>query len=181
MSMDFRVDPDTWFVFSTLFISGLGLFIAGFIVIPYILRKKQIERLQFKFVRNNHRYEEVIKKISHRKEISLESNNKKLKSDLGSSLRKIAKSNNNELDILTFFSDFEKVYPNFTTSLHKINPNITANELKLCALLRLNLSAKEVSKILNITPESVNKARYRLRKKIGLKPKEDLDIFLINI
>lgn len=45
----------------------------------------------------------------------------------------------------------------------------------------MNLSAKEVSGLLNITPESVNKARYRLRKKIGLQAKDDLDLFLLHI
>lgn len=179
--MEFRVDPDTWFVFSILFISGLGLFIVAFITIPYILRKKQIQRLQFKFIRKNDRYEEVEKKISQRKETQLTRNNQKLKSDLKVSLTEIVKTNPQEIETLTFFSDFEKVYPDFTSSIQKIIPNITGNELRLCALLRMNLSAKEVSKVLNITPESVNKARYRLRKKIGLETKEDLDIFLLNI
>lgn len=179
--MDFRVDPDTWFVFSILFISGLGLFMVGFIAIPFILRKKQIERLQFKFDRKSDRYEKVEKKISERRETRLEKNNQKLKSDLKVSLREIVKNNQHEPETLTFFSDFEKIYPDFTSSLQKTVPNITTNEIKLCALLRMNLSAKEVSAVLNITPESVNKARYRLRRKIGLKPRDDLDLFLLNI
>ncbi|WP_372916823.1 helix-turn-helix transcriptional regulator [Salegentibacter sp.] len=179
--MEFRVDPDTWFVFSILFISGLGLFIVGFIAIPYLLRKKQMERLQFKFDRKSDRFDKIEKKISQRRETQLEKNNQKLKSDLRVSLREIAKNNRHEPETLTFFSDFEKIYPDFTSSLQKIIPNITSNEIKLCALLRLNLSAKEVSELLNITPESVNKARYRLRKKIGLQAKDDLDIYLLNI
>lgn len=179
--MDFRVNPDTWFVFSILFISGMGLFIAGFIAVPYILRKKQIQRLQFKFERKSDRYEIVEQKISRRKETQLEKNNLKLKSDLKLSLREMVKNNQQDLEALTFFSDFEKVYPNFTSTLQKVIPNITSNELKLCALLRMNLSAKEVSEILNITPESVNKARYRLRKKIGLQAKDDLNLFILNI
>ncbi|MGW1454390.1 helix-turn-helix transcriptional regulator [Salegentibacter agarivorans] len=179
--MEFRVDPDTWFVFSILFISGLGLFIVGFITIPYILRKKQIERLKFKFERKSDRYEIVEQKISRRKGNQLEKNNLKLKSDLKVSLKEIVKNKGHNPEVLTFYSDFEKVYPNFTSTLQKVIPSITSNELKLCALLRMNLSAKEVSDILNITPESVNKARYRLRKKIGLQAKDDLDIFLLNI
>ncbi|TDN93419.1 DNA-binding CsgD family transcriptional regulator [Salegentibacter sp. 24] len=179
--MEFRVDPDTWFIFSILFISGLGLFIIGFITIPYILRKKQIERLQFKLDKKSDRFEKVEKKISHRREIQLEKNNQKLKSDLKVSLKEIVKNKGHNPQTLTFFSDFEKVYPDFISSLHSVIPNITSNEIKLCALLRMNLSAKEVSELLNITPESVNKARYRLRKKIGLQAKDDLDIFLLKL
>lgn len=179
--MEFRVDPDTWFVFSVLFISGLGLFIVGFISIPYILRKKQIKRLQSKFNRMSYRYEKVENKILQHRETQLEKNIEKLKSDLKVSLREIVKNNQHEVETLTFLSDFEKIYPDFISSLQKIIPNITSNEIKLCALLRMNLSAKEISEVLNITPESVNKARYRLRKKIGLQAKDDLDIFLLNI
>ncbi|PRX43251.1 helix-turn-helix transcriptional regulator [Salegentibacter salegens] len=179
--MEFRVDPDTWFVFSILFVSGLGLFIVGFITIPYILRKKQIERLQFKFDRKSIRYDQLEMKISSRGKSQLEKNNQRLKSDLKVSLREILKRNRQELETLTFFSDFEKIYPNFTSSIQEKIPNITANEIKLCALLRMNLSAKEVSIVLNITPESVNKARYRLRKKIGLEAKDDLGLFILNV
>jgi DNA-binding CsgD family transcriptional regulator len=179
--MEFRVDPDTWFVFSILFVSGLGLFIVGFITIPYILRKKQIERLQFKFDRKSIRYDQLEMKISRRGKSQLEKNNQRLKSDLKVSLRDILKRNRQELETLTFFSDFEKIYPNFINSLQEKIPNITANEIKLCALLRMNLSAKEVSIVLNITPESVNKARYRLRKKIGLEAKDDLGLFILNL
>lgn len=179
--MEFRVDPDTWFVFSILFVSGLGLFIVGFITIPYILRKKQIERLQFKFDRKSIRYDQLEMKISRRGKSQLEKNNQRLKSDLKVSLREILKRNRQELETLTFFSDFEKIYPNFINSLQEKIPNITANEIKLCALLRMNLSAKEVSIVLNITPESVNKARYRLRKKIGLEAKDDLGLFILNL
>ena len=179
--MEFRVDPDTWFVFSILFVSGLGLFIVGFITIPYILRRKQIERLQLKFDRKSIRYDQLEMKISRRGKSQLEKNNQRLKSDLKVSLREILKRNRQELETLTFFSDFEKIYPNFINSLQEKIPNITANEIKLCALLRMNLSAKEVSIVLNITPESVNKARYRLRKKIGLEAKDDLGLFILNL
>ena len=179
--MDFNVDPDTWFVFSILFISGLGLFMTGFIVVPYLLRRKQLKRLQFKFKRKSDRYEKVAQKNSTRREVLLKNNNQQLKSDLKKSLKELLKNKGSEPEILSFYSDFEKIYPHFTSSLQKNIPNITSNELKLCALLRMNLSAKEVSELLNITPESVNKARYRLRKKIGLSPKDDLDIFILNI
>ena len=159
--MDFNVDPDIWFVFSILFISGLGLFMLGFIAVPYLLRKKQLKRLHFKFERKSDRYEMIEQKISYRKEVLLEKNNQQLKADLKVSLKALLKSKGSTPEVLSFYSDFEKIYPHFTSSLQKNIPNITSNELKLCALLRMNLSAKEVSELLNITPESVHKARYR--------------------
>jgi DNA-binding CsgD family transcriptional regulator len=111
----------------------------------------------------------------------LENSNIKLQTTLEDDLSKIINNNYKDADIEAFFSNFEKLYPNFKNALYKIAPNLTANELKLSAFLRLNLSSKEISNLLNITPESVNKARYRLRKKLNLSAKEDLSNFILNI
>ncbi|MEN8115445.1 MAG: inorganic phosphate transporter [Bacteroidota bacterium] len=63
----------------------------------------------------------------------------------------------------TFFQNLEKNYP-----------GLTENEKKLCSLLRLKLSSKEIASILNISPKSVEVSRYRLRKKMGIKKEEAL-------
>ena len=49
-------------------------------------------------------------------------------------------------------------------------PMLTSYDIRLCTYLRANLSTKEIATILNITPDSVKKAKHRLRKKIGLNP-----------
>jgi len=53
-------------------------------------------------------------------------------------------------------------------------PNLTENEQRLCSLVRLNLSSKEMSSILNISTKSVEVNRHRLRKKMHLKREENL-------
>ncbi len=63
----------------------------------------------------------------------------------------------------TFFQNLERKYP-----------GLTNNEKKLCSLLRLKLSSKEIASILNITPKSVEVNRYRLRKKMNIKKEEKL-------
>ena len=45
---------------------------------------------------------------------------------------------------------------------------LSVKDKKLCAYLRLGLSSKEISGLLNITPKSVEIARVRLRKKLRL-------------
>ena len=44
--------------------------------------------------------------------------------------------------------------------------------------LMLNLSNKEISQMLNIEARSVEMKRYRLRKKLGLGPGDDIEAFL---
>lgn len=53
-------------------------------------------------------------------------------------------------------------------------PNLSKNEQRLCSLIRLNLSSKEIASILNISTKSVEVNRYRLRKKMHLKRKDNL-------
>jgi phosphate/sulfate permease/DNA-binding CsgD family transcriptional regulator len=62
----------------------------------------------------------------------------------------------------------------FYKNLEKKYPGLTENEKKLCSLLRLKLTSKEIASILNISPKSVEVNRYRLRKKMDIKKDEKL-------
>lgn len=181
MQMDFRVDTDTWFVFSILFISAFSVLIVAFIAIPYYLRKKQLRRIKYKISRKNNLYQQLQQKQSENELIELENSNIALKANLIKDLNDFLKTGSGTQHIPGFFLEFEKAYPNFNPTLLKLFPGITEYELKLCSLIRMKLTAKEISTFMNITPDSVNKARYRLRKKMALKTNESLDLFLVKI
>jgi len=71
--------------------------------------------------------------------------------------------------------------PIFFQKLVQQYPNLTQNELNHCAFIRLNMTMKEVADLMNITEDSVKKARYRLKKKIGLTIKVDLKKHLLTM
>lgn len=50
-------------------------------------------------------------------------------------------------------------------------PDLSLNERRLCALLDMNLSTKEISDITRQSMQSINVARCRLRKKLGINGK----------
>ena len=77
-----------------------------------------------------------------------------------------------------FKKTFEEVYPNFFASLRLRFPEITAAELRLSALIKMNLSLKEAANSLGISAESVKKSRYRLKKKIALAEEDSLENFI---
>lgn len=79
-----------------------------------------------------------------------------------------------------FRQTFEMAHPEFYHSLKQLFPDLTPNEMKLCALLRLNFNTKELASILNITTKSANKARFRLRKKLNLSD-ENFNEYLIHL
>jgi hypothetical protein len=68
------------------------------------------------------------------------------------------------------WSEFEMRFGSVNESFYKVLnekfPELTPNEKKLCALLKLNLSSKDIAAITLQNPQSVDVARYRLRKKI---------------
>lgn len=78
-----------------------------------------------------------------------------------------------------FIKTFEQMHDGFFAVLKEQFPDLSNSELKLCALLRLNMNMKETAKILGISFDSVKTARSRLRKKLGLKLEDNLVDFLI--
>jgi DNA-binding CsgD family transcriptional regulator len=79
-------------------------------------------------------------------------------------------------------SYFGQIHPSFFSKLkNDAKENLSSSEMRLCMLLRLNLSSKEIGEILRITSDSVRIARYRLRKKLPLESKDDLQAYLLNL
>lgn len=76
---------------------------------------------------------------------------------------------------------FEQVHPRFFSTLKTRYPDLSNKELRLCALLKLDLSSKEMASLLGISPNSVKMARHRLRKKLGLTGNEDLVSFMVRV
>ncbi|HAD11499.1 MAG TPA: hypothetical protein DCF33_03575 [Saprospirales bacterium] len=74
---------------------------------------------------------------------------------------------------------FDQVHGDFLNRLREHFHDLTPNEQKLCALLRLNLSTKEISNLMSISLRGVEIARYRLRKKLGLDLGQNLSKFIL--
>lgn len=58
----------------------------------------------------------------------------------------------------------------FQNQLKHRHPALTSYDLRLCSYLKSNLSTKEIATLLNITADSVKKAKHRLRKKLLMEP-----------
>jgi tetratricopeptide (TPR) repeat protein len=80
-----------------------------------------------------------------------------------------------------FKRTFENVHHHFFSRLLKYNPELTQAELRLCALVCLNLTVKEMSSLMGISPDSAKTARYRLRKKLNLNQDQNLTEFVIGL
>lgn len=54
-------------------------------------------------------------------------------------------------------------------------PQLTTTERKVCALIGSNVANKDIARLLNVTPRSVESYRYRIRKKFDLEAGTDLN------
>ncbi len=63
---------------------------------------------------------------------------------------------------------FKQVHSDFYDELLRRFPELSPSEQRLCAFLRLNMSTKEISELTGQKASSLETARYRLRKKLGI-------------
>ncbi|MDP4280596.1 MAG: tetratricopeptide repeat protein [Bacteroidota bacterium] len=73
---------------------------------------------------------------------------------------------------------FEEVHQSFEKNLTTAFPDLSPNDKKICALLKLGLSTKDIASITFRELRSVESARNRLRKKMGLAPDVNLYTYL---
>ncbi|PKP52030.1 MAG: hypothetical protein CVT92_10780 [Bacteroidetes bacterium HGW-Bacteroidetes-1] len=85
---------------------------------------------------------------------------------------------NLQKDLEDFQNNIDLVNASFFQNLKQRFPNLTKNEKHLCAMLRLNLSTKEIASLNNVSIRAVEMGRYRLRKKLAMQSDNSLSKFL---
>lgn len=95
-------------------------------------------------------------------------------------INKINQNLSEEDEWSVFQENFDLIHKNFFRNLKTTYPELTPADLRLCALLRLNYTTKEIANMQNLSLRGVEAARYRLRKKIDIQENEDLVSFMIN-
>lgn len=139
--------------------------------------KNELTNYALHLVEKNEFLDHVKDKLSM---IKATSSNSKLKKDITSLELEIHQNVNIQSDMNEFQRKVEQISEGFYYTLKEKYSFLTVKEQRLSALLRLNLSSKEIASILNISVKSVEQSRYRLRKRLGLAKEENLTEFLNN-
>jgi DNA-binding NarL/FixJ family response regulator len=84
-------------------------------------------------------------------------------------------------DWIQFEHYFNAANQNFISRLRQQHPEITTGDIRLCCLLRMNISTKEISSLLNISVRAVELRRYRLRKRLELEGDTNLVEYLMGL
>lgn len=140
-------------------------------------KNKQLTTHSLNLVQKNETMKELKENINKIKE----KESSKIDRELQSLQNIVDYSFNLDEDWEEFRLYFEEVHTGFFDALKNQYPDLTSNELRLSALVKLNLTTKEIATIMGITPDSVKTARYRLRKKLDMKTEENLTDFMMDI
>ncbi|MDO5977858.1 tetratricopeptide repeat protein [Flavivirga spongiicola] len=105
----------------------------------------------------------------------------KLKKDIALLIKEYTFKFNFNEDIQKFHANVETLQSDFLFRIKEKHPNLTDKEVQLAVQVKLKLSSKEIASINNLSLNSVEIGRHRLRKKLNLESKESLSGFLENI
>ena len=138
-------------------------------------KNDQLTTITLHLMNNNEFMQDVRKKI----ETNL--NNNGSSQDFKKIIKTIDEnlSNNDSWD--RFEYHFDQVHGDYLKKLSQNNIKLSPREIKLAAFLRMNMSSKEISNLMNITTRGVELARHRLRKKLKLDRDQNLVEYLIDL
>lgn len=91
---------------------------------------------------------------------------------------KIDEELNREKKLFLYHKLFSESNQDLIIRISKAYPALTDNDIRIIALIRINMSSKEIAAFLNISNSSFDTSRYRIRKKLGLNHDEDLNFFI---
>ena len=125
-----------------------------------------------------HRTEIIDEILQDLKNIKLKALKKETKQDIAGIVKRLEENTNNSI-WKEFQLRFEQVHESFYKNLLIAHPDLTSKDKRLCALLILNLTSKEISQITGQSFKSVENSRTRLRKKLNItNVRTDLAIYL---
>jgi DNA-binding CsgD family transcriptional regulator/tetratricopeptide (TPR) repeat protein len=111
-------------------------------------------------------------------EAERERNQEKARQNASRILKQIEEADGEEKKNL-LDEQFEHLYHEFICPLRKSFPDLTPTEVRICVLVKLNFSTKEIAETLFTSPLTVKTHRTHIRRKLGIKNGQDLSAFLL--
>lgn len=137
------------------------------------LRNKELTTLAMNLVQKNTFLQKIRKDTEH-----LADEHPVAKTALKALMREIVENLRGDDDWERFQQEFQHVHQDFIRQIANDYPKLTPTELKVCALLKVNLSNKEIANLLSISLRSIESHRYSIRKKMDLAGDTNLAAYL---
>ena len=138
-------------------------------------KNKRLANITMENIRRNNMLNSLKREV---RELGQADTPQKLKSKSDRIIRQIDANMNDDSNWVVSENYFNCIYDGLLDRLKDRYPSLSKTDLRICVYIKLNLSTKEIADLMNISPKSVEMARYRLRKKLGLGPGDDISSVL---
>ena len=134
-----------------------------------VLKQRELVSFSIRLTQNN-QYITRINEITEELRFKMDkmSNMDPLEEMLGDLKRSIKESARLDKDWTNFQKQFDGVHAEFSKRLKQEYPKLSGHEIRLCTLMKLNLSTSEIAMILNVSTNTLSSARYRIHKKMSI-------------
>ena len=134
-------------------------------------KDKRLANITMNSIRRNNMLNELKSEVS---ELLTVEGSGRIKTIVGRVIRQINAQLKDDSDWQLSENYFNTIYDGLLDRLRANYPSLSQTDLRLCVYIKLNLSTKETAELMNISPRSVEMARYRLRKKLGLGSNDNI-------
>jgi PleD family two-component response regulator len=133
------------------------------------LKSKELTSHTLHLIQKNQLLEELKTKLN----IIVKDDKRDQRKELKQLLNLISINNNQDKNWEDFRIIFERVHEHFFDSVKRHSSSLSSSDMRLLALLKMNLSSGDISTMLGISQDSLRISRYRLRKKLNLSEGEE--------
>jgi len=138
------------------------------------LKSKELTSHTLHLIQKNQLLEELKEKLGE----IVKSDKRDQRKELKQLLHLLQLNHNQDKNWEDFRIVFERVHEHFFEGLMAHCNKLSSADLRLAALLKMNLSSADISTMLGISQDSLRIARYRLRKKLVLPEGKSLSTFI---
>jgi len=141
-------------------------------------QKKELTTKVLQMLRTNEALDNIVQRLS--KLAQNIDNRKAVSREVNAVINELERQSESNL-WEEFDKSFKGVHPDFYNKLLSKCTKLTPSEIKIAALLKLNLRTKEIAAISYTSESGIKSTRYRLRKKLGLSSDESLVAYLMGM
>jgi hypothetical protein len=141
------------------------------------LKSKELTTHTLQVIQHNQFLENMRSKL----EEMIKDDKRDQKKQLLQLVKQISQNINHDQQWKDFTLLFEQLHQSFFDNLKAHCEDLTVNDIRLIALLKMNMSSKDMAVIFGISQDSLRVARYRLRKKLNIVEGDNLNSFIQTI
>ncbi len=138
------------------------------------VKSKELSTHTLNLIKNN----QLLEHLRSTLEAMVKEDKRDQKKQMQQIILQINESFNHEQHWKEFTVAFEQVHQQFFDNLKSHSSELTSADLRLIALLKINLESADIATLLGISTDSLRVSRYRLRKKLNISQGDNLSAFI---